>query len=206
MLISEVSLNDLYLVPKTHRDQKILLMLSPGAFEFGFQSSSFKRITYDGGEAILVPRHMPLWTRGIGAKFVAVSISDGSLMRAAGQTTEVELQCSCNMNNPPISALMTTIHTEMKAGFPHGQLFLDSLEQALANALLLRQATQAVTKKIYRGGLSPARLRNVIEFVQAHLDCNLTLEVLAKTADLSTSYFCQMFFVLQPAKPLISSC
>ena len=46
---------------------------------------------------------------------------------------------------------------------------------------------------MYRGGLTPARLRKVVELVHAEMEGNLSLEELADTAGRSITHFSQMF-------------
>jgi AraC family transcriptional regulator len=45
----------------------------------------------------------------------------------------------------------------------------------------------------FRGGLAPARLRKVTEFVHAKIDEGLTLEQMADLVNLSVAHFSQMF-------------
>ena len=46
---------------------------------------------------------------------------------------------------------------------------------------------------MYRGGLTPARLRRVVELVHAGMEDDLSLEELAGAAGLSITHFSQMF-------------
>ena len=79
------------------------------------------------------------------------------------------------------------------AGFPSGRLFLDSVEQALAVALVERYAASRPSPVIYRGGLGPARLRKVTELVDARTDGDLSLDDMANYVKLSVAHFSQMF-------------
>ena len=47
--------------------------------------------------------------------------------------------------------------------------------------------------RIYRGGLTPARLRRVAELVHAKIEEELTLDEMAEEAGLSTAHFSQTF-------------
>jgi len=51
------------------------------------------------------------------------------------------------------------VDAEMVAGFPSGRLFLDSIEQAMAVALVNGHAVKNRPVQISRGGLGSARLR-----------------------------------------------
>jgi AraC family transcriptional regulator len=72
-------------------------------------------------------------------------------------------------------------------------VFLDSVEQALAAALIDGHAVRRRSPQIFRGGLTPSRLRKVTELVHAKIDGELTLEQMAKAVSLSVAHFSQMF-------------
>jgi len=54
-------------------------------------------------------------------------------------------------------------------------------------------ALDRVSVRTYRGGLSPARLRRVTELVHAKIEDELSLQEMAESAGLSTTYFSHMF-------------
>src|SRR4030095_8858100 len=59
-------------------------------------------------------------------------------------------------------------------------------------ASLLATATVAEAERL-RGGLAPVVARRVCEYIDSHLDEDLRLETLAKTARLSVSHFARSF-------------
>ena len=66
----------------------------------------------------------------------------------------------------------------------------------LLHACLLRRSCNAgeiLTQRTYRGGLSPARLRRVKEFVYAKMEDELSLSELAQSVGLSIAHFSEMF-------------
>jgi hypothetical protein len=69
-----------------------------------------------------------------------------------------------------LGALAAAIDAERFAGFPSGRLFLDFTEQALAVALVNSYGVHDHSLGMYRGGLGPARLRRVKEFVHAKIE------------------------------------
>jgi AraC family transcriptional regulator len=73
------------------------------------------------------------------------------------------------------------------------RLFLDSIEQTIAGAPVNNYAFRRPSPRIYRGGLTPARLRKVVELVRAEMEGDLSLEELADAAGLSITHFSQMF-------------
>src|SRR5258705_2156823 len=85
------------------------------------------------------------------------------------------------------------VHAEMVAGFRSGLLFLDSIEQAMAVALVSGQTVRYRPARISRGGLGPARLRRITDLVHARLEDGLGLDELAQSVGLSTAHFARMF-------------
>jgi AraC family transcriptional regulator len=74
-----------------------------------------------------------------------------------------------------------------------GGLFLDSVEQALAVALVNGYAVLHRSVQAYGGGLGSARLRRIKEFVDAKIEDDLTVCEMAQAVESSTAYFSRMF-------------
>src|SRR5215831_11041911 len=92
-----------------------------------------------------------------------------------------------------LAALVKAVNAERIAGFPSGRLFLDSVEYAIAAALVDAYAGQSRSVRPLRGGLGPARLRRIKEFVQAKMEDELTLIEMAESVELSPAHFSRMF-------------
>jgi AraC family transcriptional regulator len=123
-----------------------------------------------------------------------LGISDAALMASAdGAYGEVELHPSRKFDDSRLSALVEAARAEMVAGFPSGRLFLDSVEQAMAVALVESHAVRHRPVQIYRGGLGSSRLRRVKELVHARLEDDLSLDEMAQSVGLSTPHFARMF-------------
>jgi AraC family transcriptional regulator len=170
------------------------LVLRSGSTELGATRSEMRKLAYTAGEMFLCPRHSEKWIGASDLHYLSITISDAALSAAFGSTSgDTELREQLKLADARLSALVAAVNAERIAGFPSGQLFLDSLEQALAMALLSGYAARRPAPRIYRGGLSPARLRRVTDLVRAKIDNDLTLEDLAQSADLSVAHFSQMF-------------
>ena len=124
---------------------------------------------------------------------LVVSISDAAVAAACdGVSGSVELRPNWKMADARLSSLLAAVNAERVAGFPSGRLFLDSVEQALAAALVNGYAVHHRPERTYRGGLSPARLRRVKEFVHAKIEDELSLHDLARSVALNTAHFAEM--------------
>jgi len=156
---------------QVHHEQILATLLRPGSVEVGLRRSEMTRFTYNAGEMLLARRHVEEWVRAGDVHLLTVGISDKALMAACeGKAAEVELRGTAKLVNPRVGALVTAVNAERIAGFPSGRLFLDSVEQALAAALVESHAARPRTVAIYRGGLSPARLRKVTELVHETIE------------------------------------
>src|SRR5262249_20871584 len=147
--------------------------------------SEMSRFTYDSGEMILVRRHVETWARTDSLHYLSVAISDAALRVACdAMSGEVELRNEPKLIAARVGALVAAVNAERIAGFPNGRLFLDSVEQALAVALVNGYAVRHRSVRVYRGGLGPARLRRVTELVHAEIEEELSLNKMAEAAGL----------------------
>jgi len=174
----------------------LMMALRTGSIEVGSRRSEMMRFTFGAGEMCLVPRYDETWLRtdDLHYLYLSVEISDTALAAAChGTRGDVELRRVGKLVDARIGALATAVNAERVAGFPSGRLFLDSVEQALAIALVNGYAAGRRAVQTHRGGLGPARLRRIKEFIDAKIEDELTLCEMAQTVELSTAYFSRMF-------------
>jgi AraC family transcriptional regulator len=170
------------------------MLLRQGSMELGPRRSVLKRTTFDAGEMGLCTPFSEQWIGTADMEHLIVSISDAALTAACdGVGGSVELHPRWKLTDVRLSSLLAVVNSERVAGFPTGRLFLDSVEQALAIALVNGYAVRHRPLRTYRGGLSPARLRRVKEFVHAKMEDELRLRDLAQSVGLSTTHFSEMF-------------
>ena len=180
---------------KMHHQERLLGMtLRPGSMEIGVRRSSLRSIAFDVGLMGLCPPQSEYWIGTSDMTHVTMTISDEALMAASdGAGSRIELRLERELVDPRLRALATAVDVERTAGFPSGGLFLDAIEQALARALVLGYAVRNYGVRVYRGGLSPARLRKIRELVQERMEEDLSLEEMARTVGLSTAHFSEVF-------------
>jgi AraC family transcriptional regulator len=176
------------------RQPVLAMALRPGSIEMGLRRSEMIRLTYDAGEMSLVPRHLEKWFRNESLQSLCIAISDVALTAASdGTSGEVELRRVDTLVDARLGRLVEAVNAERIAGFPSGRLFLDSVEQALAVALVNGYAVRHRSVQTYRGGLGSARLRKIKEFVATKMEEELTLREMAQSVELSTAHFSRMF-------------
>src|SRR5580692_4401181 len=175
-------------------DQAFAMMLRPGSIEWGTKRSALEKFNYAAGDLALCDRHQGEWVGLMNVEHLQLGVSDAALLASSdGAYGEVELRYSRKFADARLSAMVAAVHAEMLAGFPSGRLFLDSVEQAMAVALVHGHAVRHRPVQVSRGGLGAARLRRIRELVRAKMEDELSLDEMAESVGLSTAHFARMF-------------
>ena|SRR5580704_98123 len=178
------------------REPALMMALRTGSLEVGSRCSDMKSFAFGAGEMCLVPRDVETWIRTdeLLYSYLSVDISDVALAAACdGTAGDVELRRVGKLADAPFAALAAAVNAERVAGFPSGRLFLDSLEQALAIALVNGFVVRHRSVPAHRGGLGSARLHKIKEFIDVKIEDELTLCEMAQAVELSTAHFSRMF-------------
>jgi AraC family transcriptional regulator len=116
----------------------------------------------------------------------ADALGDGSALDAVDRFVfrDVEMGTICRR-----------IYREVSSGDAADSLRTESLVVQLAACMLLRHSrTSGATLAIRSsGGLTRNQTKRVIEFIEAHLNCEVTLREMAQCLDLSPYHFARMF-------------
>lgn len=177
-----------------HTDVFLTMALRAGSIEIGSRASALRRIPYSPYEVGLCPPYAEQWVGAADFERLNLGISD-AVLRAASDTTtgDVELRKPSKVEDARLRAMTEAVNAERIAGFSSGRLFLDSMEQAIAAALIDRYAVRHRPLQTHRGGLGAARLRRIKELVAASMEDELTLAEMAQSVELSTAHFARMF-------------
>jgi AraC family transcriptional regulator len=179
---------------KLNEEQVLGMTLRPGSMEIGSKRSDLHRIAFDAGLMGLCPSQSEYWVGTCDMAHITMTISDEALTAAGDDGgRRIELRLERELVDQRLRALATAVDVERIAGFPSGRLFLDSIEQALARALVVGYAARDNSLRVYRGGLSPAKLRKITELVQEKIEEDLSLEEMARAVGLSAAHFSQVF-------------
>lgn len=99
---------------------------------------------------------------------------------------------AATFRSPLISRLLDLIWAETAEGNPYGPLFVDGAALSLIS-LLLRQQAQSTSPPDQVRPLSPARLRNVLGWIEANLAESFGLAEMAGSVCLSPYHFSRAF-------------
>jgi AraC family transcriptional regulator len=96
------------------------------------------------------------------------------------------------VEHPNIAGLLRSMASEVAQGCPNGALYGQSLSLGLASYLSSRFSVKRRKRKPLRG-LSQDQARQVVDYIQANIDCELTLFDLAELVQVSPRQFFRTF-------------
>lgn len=158
---------------------------------------TFHQHSYHSHEIMVIPAHMSYWAVWQEPhEFLLLGVAPSFLEKIARESikaTQIELLPQLILVDPLIQQMLLSLHADMTAGHPTGQLFGDSLAIALAARLLQNHSVWNTQYSSGHGGLSPYLCDRALEFIESHLDQSFTLDQLANALGISVFYFCRQF-------------
>lgn len=156
--------------------------------------STRQRFRYTRGDLDIHPAgDADVWEVDQAASALEVRLSPTLLRRAAEDMGldpgRAGLTPRHQFRDPQIEHIAWALDAERAAGHPSGRLYTESLGMALAVHLLGRYTAPINLPR----GLSKPQLRRVTEFIEAHLDRDLSLARLADVAGVSASHLKTLF-------------
>ena len=91
-----------------------------------------------------------------------------------------------------LEQLALALSTEFKNG-TGDKLYLESLQTVLFTHLLRNHCAVSTTMPVLSGGLSKAKLKSIVDYIDANLLVNLSLTELSAIVNLSPSHFGELF-------------
>lgn len=114
----------------------------------------------------------------------AVTSTHPSTVQAGGRGVDPD---------PMVEQLAWRLSDELVAGAPNGRIYAEQLLLTLAVHLLTEYASIETSTENVTGGIPPVRLQRVKDYVEAHLNDDLTLVDLAEQAGMSEYHFTRQF-------------
>jgi AraC family transcriptional regulator len=171
------------------------------AFEMDWRAPDSDRLhssAMSRGQAHVGDSRLPLWVRcNASPSFFAFAMDEAFVTEACEGVfdglTDYALKTSIGVEDPVIARIGALGQLELGQGGGGGRLYVESLGTALAVHLLRRYGVSNRRANLYKGGLAPALLRRVIEYINANLSDELRLGELAGITGLSAHHFGQAF-------------
>ena len=117
------------------------------------------------------------------------------LIQAIGEVdnSKLKLRSQLRLRDPLIQEMALALKSDLEIAGEDSKQYADSMAIALGTHLLRRYGVKQSVVKEYSGGLTPSQLKIVIEYIQTHLDRELSLNILASLIHLSSHYFASLF-------------
>jgi AraC family transcriptional regulator len=92
-----------------------------------------------------------------------------------------------------VSQILTLMHSEVKAGGPSGVIYGESLALALGTRFLALGTDLSFSQSSSPSVLPPRKLTRVKELIEANLEGDLSLKILARESGYSRAHFARLF-------------
>lgn len=109
------------------------------------------------------------------------------------ESDRIELLSRFVIEDPLIQQIGLALKSELQSNKSGGQLYAETMANALAVHLLRNYSTQGDRSIPCKGGLSQHKLRLVIDYINDYLERDLSLDELAAIAQLSPYHFSRAF-------------
>jgi AraC family transcriptional regulator len=151
------------------------------------------------GHSIFTPAGQPSYWRG------EVSDTDETmlhihlnpaLVRQVAQTAGIDRIDLVNCFSKPdlrLHQIAMLLLSELNSDGIMGRLYVESLTQVLVIHLLRNYSSSVPQIALQHSGLTTIQLRQTIDYIQAHLDQNLSLAEIAAAINISPTYFANLF-------------
>jgi AraC family transcriptional regulator len=106
---------------------------------------------------------------------------------------QVELLPQKPLYDPLILQMGLALKADLESHRPAGRLYAEAMATALATHILRNYSAHSHQSVRCLGGLSPTQLKLVTDYINDHLDQDLSLEELAGIVRLSAYHFCRSF-------------
>ena len=149
------------------------------------------------GSLIVVPpgtRHRWRW-HGTSERLI-LSVEDEALRQLASQLGAqhpLEIKGGWSILSPSLRLLISEMGREAREGWPLGALYANLLALSLQTNLIKNHSSQQIALPPLKGGLSPPKLKEAMEYMSANLAEEIGLEQIADEMQMSPSHFAHEF-------------
>jgi AraC family transcriptional regulator len=116
-----------------------------------------------------------------------------SAVPESADTDLIQIAPQLKIRDPLIQQIGLALKAELEIDGLSHRLYAESLANALAVHLWHRYSTHKPGIRAYSGGLSSHKLQQAIDYIQAHLAEDMSLEAIATEVGMSRYYFCRLF-------------
>ncbi|HAA28967.1 MAG TPA: AraC family transcriptional regulator [Cyanobacteria bacterium UBA8553] len=151
------------------------------------------------GSIILTPAGQPgewIWDNEVDVVHLCLEpefVAKVATEAVEGGSTQIEILNSFATPDPQIQQIGQLLVAELESEKLGNRLYAESLANVLAVHLLRNYGTVKQTVQHYSGGLSQLRLKRAVEYIQEHLEQDISIEAIAAELDMSSYHFARLF-------------
>lgn len=145
----------------------------------------------------VLPAFVPLrsnWNQDV--EFTHCYLEPAFLRYAAYESVDpdrVEVKLSIQKPDPLIWQICLALKTVLETDPTNSKFYADSMATALAAHVLKYYATRKIILPNYEEGLTQHKLKQAFEYIDAHLQDNVSLADISRELGMSQYYFCRLF-------------
>ncbi len=189
-------------IPEIASPQHTIVLVTakqPTAAEF-ISEGRVRQLRFDRshrGCISLLPAYLPnrsSWN--VAAEFTHCYLDPTFIARIAEEEIDparVELTLDLQRPDPLVWQICSALKTVVEIDATNSSLYAESMATALAAHFLQFYATRKHTLQEYPDGLSPAKLKRSIEYINEHLSEDVSLLKIAIELGISQYYLCRLF-------------
>jgi len=175
-----------------------LMLQPPGQLHCRLEGGRTLSNRLAAGDLVVVPAGQMHWAAWDDHNsFLLAYVSPDTLARAVSddglETDRFDLAYRFPAHDAEIASLLFALRTQLANPGCEDALYVDTIGVQLAVDLLRSHGTAPLRMREYRGGLSRAKLRLVLDYLNAYLDRNISLPELANLAEMSQFHFLRLF-------------
>lgn len=161
------------------------------------QTGRFDRQKLTAGDICICPADSETGGHSqTGFETVFVHFAPATLAQTAGEAADIdrfEIVPQLKMRDRLAAELILNLCRETEDGGAFNRLYVESLGNTLALHLLAKYCRAKSDFQEYKGGLAPAKLKRVVEFIRENLTEDLSLAQIADVAGLNQFHFARQF-------------
>ncbi len=185
-------------MPETDLAHHFILIADDNFCASFMLNGSWQRVDYTKGDIAIIPASQTLPKTQVDREvpLIELFLEPATLARAACESVDadrIELVPQLQLRDPLIQHMGLALKAELEAGGADSRLYAESMATALAVHLLRRYTLRQQEIKDFTGGLPKYKLKEVVSYINEHLDENLTLTELATAVQISPHYFASLF-------------
>lgn len=185
-------------MPETHLRQHFILIALDDFRATYLLDGRWQQVDYAKGEIAIIPATQSLPKTQVDREvpLLELFLEPTTLtrgLRESADTDKVELVPQLQIRDPLIQHIGLALMAELEAGGTDSRLYAESMATALSAHLLRRYCSHPEKVKDYTGRLPNYKLKQAVNYINEHLDQNLTLAEIASAVRMSPNYFACLF-------------